>query len=117
MEVKSGKICKVCTGELPPITYKNPDFLAQFLTPRGMIKAKKSTGLCSKHHRQLARNIKRARHLALLPFTTVGVKLQPHELKEIFESSAKKKQNEDQQQKSKQKEEELKEEEKEEKEE
>jgi len=111
MEVKSVKICKVCTGELPPITYKNPDFLSQFLTPRGMIKTKKATGLCSKHHRQLERNIKRARHLALLPFTTVGVKLQPHELKEIFESSAKKKQNGEQQQKVKQKEEKAKEEE------
>ncbi len=103
MEAKSVKICKVCTGELPPITYKNPDFISQFLTSRGMIKANRITGLCSKHQRQLKRNIKRARHLALLPFTTVGTKMQPHELKEIFESSNKKKKEEEQTQLQKQK--------------
>jgi len=103
MEAKSVKICKVCTGELPPITYKNPDFISQFLTPRGMIKVSRITGLCSKHQRQLGRNIKRARHLALLPFTTSGTKIQPHELKEIFESSSKKKKEEEQNQLQKQK--------------
>ena len=79
------RVCKVCSGELPPITYKNPDYLAQFMTERGMIKSRKLTGLCAKHQRQLKRNIKRARHLALLPFTTVSAKIPPSELKEIFE--------------------------------
>jgi|GEM_PF-2350268 ribosomal protein S18 len=84
----TSKICRVCTGEYPPITYKNYEFLSQFLTERGMIKSRKLTGLCSKHHRQLAKNIKRARHLGLLPFTTVSAKIKPQELKLLFESSS-----------------------------
>lgn len=84
----ASKICRVCTGEYPPITYKNYEFLSQFLTERGMIKSRKLTGLCSKHHRQLAKNIKRARHLGLLPFTTISAKIRPQELKALFESSS-----------------------------
>ncbi len=80
-----GKICRVCTGEYPPISYKNPEFLAQFMTEKGMIKASKLIGLCSKHQRQLKTNIKRARHLALLPFTTINAKMTPQELMEFFE--------------------------------
>jgi ribosomal protein S18 len=80
-------VCKVCSGELPPITYKKPEYLAKFMTERGMIKSRRITNLCEKHQRQLKRNIKRARHLALLPFTTVSAKIPPAELRGIFEKS------------------------------
>jgi len=54
------------------IDYKQTDLLRQFLTDRGKIRPRRQTGTCAKHQRQLSVAIKRARHLALLPFT-VGI--------------------------------------------
>ena len=51
------------------IDYKDVDTLRRFITERGKIRPRRQTGLTSKHQRILARQIKRARHLALLPFT------------------------------------------------
>lgn len=48
--------------------YKKPEDLRQYLTSHGRIKPQRLNGLCAKHQRQLTREIKRARHLALLPF-------------------------------------------------
>jgi small subunit ribosomal protein S18 len=45
------------------------DTLRRFLSDRAKIRPRRQTGLTSKHQRMLAREIKRARHLALLPFT------------------------------------------------
>lgn len=87
MVVKSKPVCRVCTGEQPPLTYKDPDNLAQFLTEKGMIKSRKLTNFCAKHQRRLAREIKRARILALLPFTTLSLRLSPTELLEYFRES------------------------------
>jgi small subunit ribosomal protein S18 len=54
-------------------SYKEPDLLARFVTEYGSILSRTDTGLTSKLQRQLAREVKRARHLALLPFTqTLG---------------------------------------------
>ena len=52
-----------------PINYKDVDTLRRFITDRGKIRPRRQTGLTSKHQRQLAREIKRARFLALLPYT------------------------------------------------
>ena len=52
------------------IDYKNPDFLGRFLSPFGRIVPRRVTGVSAKHHRHLVREIKRARMLATLPFTT-----------------------------------------------
>ncbi|HML24759.1 MAG TPA: 30S ribosomal protein S18 [Aggregatilinea sp.] len=49
--------------------YKDVDTLRRFITERAKIRPRRQTGLTSKHQRLLARQIKRARHLALLPFT------------------------------------------------
>jgi small subunit ribosomal protein S18 len=49
--------------------YKDVDTLRRFLTERAKIRPRRQTGLTSKNQRLLARQIKRARHLALLPFT------------------------------------------------
>ncbi len=54
---------------LADINYKNVDLLMRFLTDRGKIKARRKTGANGKQQRRLSREIKRARHLALLPFT------------------------------------------------
>jgi len=49
--------------------YKEVDTLRRFITDRAKIRPRRQTGLTAKHQRQLAREIKRARYLALLPFT------------------------------------------------
>ncbi|MCJ7668824.1 MAG: 30S ribosomal protein S18 [Anaerolineae bacterium] len=62
--------CFFCKEKIEEIDYKDADFLRRFLTDRGKIKARRKTAICARHQRQLAVAIKRARHLALLPFTT-----------------------------------------------
>jgi small subunit ribosomal protein S18 len=51
------------------ITYKQPETLRRFVTEHGKIRPRRQTGLYTKDQRKLAREVKRARHLALLPFT------------------------------------------------
>lgn len=51
--------------------YKNPESLKRFMTERGNIISRERTGLANKQQRQLATAVKRARHLALLPFVTI----------------------------------------------
>lgn len=50
-------------------SYKDPSFLRKFITPFGAILPRNKTGLSAKEQKKLARAIKRARHLAMLPFT------------------------------------------------
>jgi small subunit ribosomal protein S18 len=57
-----------CEEKVTHIDYKQADLLRGFLTDRGKIRPRRQTGTCAKHQRQLAVAIKRARHLALLPF-------------------------------------------------
>jgi small subunit ribosomal protein S18 len=59
---------------LAEINYKNVDLLMRFLTDRGTIRARRKTGANGKQQRRLAREIKRARHLALLPFTAEHIR-------------------------------------------
>jgi small subunit ribosomal protein S18 len=51
------------------IDYKNVELLQRFITDGAKIRPRRQTGTCAKHQRELARAIKRARHIALLPFT------------------------------------------------
>ncbi|MFQ6104673.1 MAG: 30S ribosomal protein S18 [Candidatus Glassbacteria bacterium] len=60
--------CMVCSGELKEIDYKDDKLLFKFLTERGKIVPRRTTGMCAKHQRQLSTAIKRARFLALLPY-------------------------------------------------
>ncbi len=62
------KKCVFCEEKIARIDYKQTDVLRNFLTDRGKIKPRRRTGTCAKHQRQLSVAIKRARHLALLPF-------------------------------------------------
>jgi len=57
----------------PDVTfsYKDTDMISKFVTEQGSILSREETGLSQKQQRQLAREVKRARHLALLPFTQV----------------------------------------------
>ena len=63
------KVCKFCIKKVE-VDYKNPDSLRRFITERGKILPRRITGTCAKHQRMLAREIKRSRTLALLPFVT-----------------------------------------------
>ena len=51
------------------LNYKNPSSLGKFVPPQGYIVPRSKSGLSQKEQRRLAREIKRARHLAMLPFT------------------------------------------------
>ncbi len=72
------KVCNFCVSEKKStdqrernyvIDYKNPDLLRKFISDRGKILPRRVTGTCAKHQRGLTISIKRARHVALLPFT------------------------------------------------
>lgn len=64
------KYCKICKGDVKvkDINYKNIDLLKDFLSDRGKISSRQRTGVCAKHQRIFAREVKRARMIALLPF-------------------------------------------------
>ena len=63
------KICQFCVDKNISIDYKNTDMLRRFVTEDGKIRPRRQTGTCALHQRALASAIKRARHVALLPFT------------------------------------------------
>jgi len=65
------KFCKFCADASLRIDHKDPELLRQFVTERFKIMPARVTGTCAKHQRQLTTAIKRARVLALLPFTTL----------------------------------------------
>ena len=63
------KICAFCADKATSIDYKDTAKLKRFMTERGKIQPRRSSGVCAKHQRQLAMAIKRARMMALLPYT------------------------------------------------
>lgn len=79
------KVCPFCAGGVGDIDYKDVEVLQRFLSSTGKIRSRQRTGVCAKHQRRLRTALKRARHLALLPFTPdhirwsggVGVSGQP----------------------------------------
>ena len=62
------RICAFCVEKVDEIDYKQYEVLRRYLTEHGRIRPRRQTGTCAKHQRSLARAVKRARHLALLPF-------------------------------------------------
>lgn len=67
--VRRRKFCKFCADKSLTIDHKNPDLLRQFITERYKILPSRVTGTCATHQRRLTTAVKRARVLALLPFT------------------------------------------------
>ena len=65
------KVCRFCADKEAKIDYKDTKILTQFVTERGKITPSRITGTCAGHQRLLTIAIKRARSVALLPFTTV----------------------------------------------
>ncbi len=62
------RFCSFCADNVPYIDYKDVKTLRKYITERGKIMAGRMTGTCSKHQRELARAIKRARNIAILSF-------------------------------------------------
>lgn len=62
------KQCYFCTSNIKAIDYKDYETLKRFVDPQFRIMPKRRTGLCSLHQRKLARAIKRARIISILPF-------------------------------------------------
>ena len=62
------KVCRFCAEKVRDIDYKQIQVLRTFITDSGKILSSRITGSCAGHQRQLARAIKRARNLALLPY-------------------------------------------------
>ncbi len=65
------KVCRFCADKSVRIDYKDIRLLTGFVTERGKITPSRITGTCALHQRLLTTAIKRARSIALLPFTTV----------------------------------------------
>lgn len=63
------KVCSFCVDHIRYIDYKEVGKLDRYLNQRFKIEARRKTGVCSKHQRGLATAIKRARYLALMPFS------------------------------------------------
>jgi len=63
------KVCSFCVDKVEEIDYKDVAKLRRYITERGKILPRRISGNCAKHQRQMTTAIKRARNVALLPFT------------------------------------------------
>ena len=68
MNRKKKKVCVICAEKVENIDYKDVARLRKFTSERAKILPRRITGTCAKHQRELTEAIKRARHVALLPF-------------------------------------------------
>ncbi len=66
---RSAKTCPLCENGVRVINYKDERTLTRFITEQGKILARRMTGICARHQRQLGTAVKRARYLALVPYT------------------------------------------------
>jgi small subunit ribosomal protein S18 len=63
------RVCKYCTDKSLAIDYKDPQALKYFITDRGKIVPRRISGNCARHQRKVQLAVRRARNIALLPFT------------------------------------------------
>ncbi len=68
LKFRRKRVCQFCQQGVVYIDFKDEKKLLKFLTEQGKIIPRHTSGTCAKHQRQLAKAIKRARHLALIPF-------------------------------------------------
>ncbi len=64
---KKKKVCYMCTGK--DIDYKDVEVLKKYINDKGKILPRRVTGACAKHQRHIAEQVKKARSIALLPYT------------------------------------------------
>jgi len=70
VEIKRKKFCRFKKNRIKYIDYKDAEFLKKFLNDQGKILPRRLTGTSLKYQRKVAQAVKRARHLALLPYVT-----------------------------------------------
>ncbi len=69
VEHRRRKVCQFCVEKATSIDYKDSAKLRKYVSERGKILPRRMTGTCAMHQRQVTEAVKRARHLALMPFT------------------------------------------------
>ena len=67
------KVCPFCADKSLYIDYKTPSMLKRFITERGRIVPRRISGVCAQHQRNLQLSVKRARMVALMPYSTTGI--------------------------------------------
>ena len=65
---KKKRVCQFCADKNAKIDYKNTQRLQKYVTERGKILPRRATGACAKHQRYITETVKRARHIAVLPY-------------------------------------------------
>ncbi len=66
------KVCAFCKDKATHVDYKDTTLLRKFISDRGKIRARRVTGNCTQHQRDVAMAIKNAREMALLPYTSTA---------------------------------------------
>lgn len=69
------KVCAFCVDHATSVDYKSVERFGRYISDRGRIEPRRKTGTCAHHQRMLANAIKRARHVALLPFTQDHIRI------------------------------------------
>jgi len=72
--VPKRRVCMFCQDKVENIDYKNVSILRPYVSDRGKIAPRRKSGACARHQRRLAMAIKRARHLALLPYVAEHIR-------------------------------------------
>ena len=62
------KVCALCANKDLVLDYKNADQIKKYVNEKGKILPRRATGACAKHHRDITLAVKRARHIAVLPY-------------------------------------------------
>ncbi len=68
------RVCAFCVEKIEKIDYKDINMLRRFVSDQGQIDSRRRTGTCARHQRRLTTAIKRARYLALLPYTAEHIR-------------------------------------------
>jgi small subunit ribosomal protein S18 len=68
------KVCAFCRDKVATIDYKDVVLLRSYISDRGKISPRRKSGACARHQRRLSMAIKRARHLALLPYVAEHIR-------------------------------------------
>lgn len=66
------KVCQFCKEKAKSVDYKDANLLRKFISDRGKIRARRVTGNCVQHQRDVATAVKNAREIALLPYTSTA---------------------------------------------
>jgi small subunit ribosomal protein S18 len=69
------RVCSFCVDKVQSIDYKETGRLRRYVSDRAKIEPRRKTGTCARHQRMLTLALKRARHVALLPFTAQHIQL------------------------------------------